>query len=472
MRKASLLIALVLAPRAALAQEPPTAAPASADARVETLERQVAALESRERERDERDAALVERVRGMIRIGGFAQLNWAAMRQSSVDEINGSNGEPLNQNRFVLRRARLRAEGEHGVIAGALELDANTVRAPQFRATGAEVSVRWPDRSGAEGETRPVQHKPGEAFVVATAGLFRTPFGFEPPQNQLEAFFLERTTMSNAFFTSSPEDLGLRIRGGYRFFEYSLGLMNGDPIGERAFPGRDPNKSKDMMARVGVRVDASDRVFVQGGVSGLTGTGFHAGTPSTKDIIVWRDTNEDGLVETTEITSTGGSAATASQNFHRFALGADARVRVRLPVLGDLTVFGEIVRASNLDRGIEPADPVGPGRDLRELGWLVGFAQDITRWGVVGVRYDRYNPDVDASGQAGVVLVPRSRAYSTLAVMGGVRMPGDLIDGKQRYWGRLLVEYDHVDNSLGRSTNGEPARLADDALTVRAEVSF
>ena len=38
--------------------------------------------------------------------------------------------------------------------------------------------------------------------------------------------------------------------------------------------------------------------------------------------------------------------------------------------------------------------------------------------------------------------------------------------------GRLLFEYDHNTNNLGRTAGGLPTPLADDAWTVRGEVVF
>ena len=72
-----------------------------------------------------------------------------------------------------------------------------------------------------------------------------------------------------------------------------------------------------------------------------------------------------------------GRAATPSQNFSRFAVGADGRIGAVLPRLGNSVAFGEVVWAANLDRGLLPADPVTSGRDLREFGWVVGASQEF-----------------------------------------------------------------------------------------------
>jgi hypothetical protein len=190
--------------------------------------------------------------------------------------------------------------------------------------------------------------------------------------------------------------------------------------------------------------------------------GFHAGTPTTKDVVVWQDANGDGVVQPNELTVVAGSAATPSRTFHRFAVAGDMRLAFDVPVLGELTLRGELVIAENLDRGVEVADPVGAGRDLREVGWTVGATQEITRWAMIGARYDRYNPDADAQSQQGVRLVPVDRSYATFALVAIARYRSQ----------RLLLEYDVNTNPLGLSPSGGPTTLADNTLTVRAQWVF
>jgi hypothetical protein len=257
-------------------------------------------------------------------------------------------------------------------------------------------------------------------------------------------------------------DLGIQLKAKYRFLECQLAAMNGNPIGAKVFPDLDPVQTKDVVGRLGVEVEISPGFHFRGGISGDTGTGFHAGTPATKNVLVWQDQNGDGLVESNEIVAIGGSPATPSKTFHRFALGADMRLTIRIAPLGDLSIRGEAIDSLNLDRGLEVADPIGAGRDLREVGYSFGATQEITQWAMVGTRYDQYSPDADASEQIAVHLVPVDRAYSTFAVMGMLRY------GQAR----LLLEYDSHRNPLGIGTNGAVTTLADNALTLRGQVVF
>lgn len=417
-----------------------------------------------------------------ILLTGFVQVDWVVHRQSSQDEVS-QDGTPLNQDRFLLRRARIRAERDGGLYHAVVELDGNTNNGLQVRPINVEASFKYPpdmpyartayalDPSGASKPVGgdcpiPPTRKPlvgydGPWFMV-TAGLFRTPFGFETQEIDFQRPFLERSSMANAIFPDSF-DLGLRVAGGYRFARWSFAAMNGDPIGEKAFPGRDPNQSKDLVFRVGGASALTEALRVEGGVSGLTGMGFHKGLAATADTIQWHDANNDGIVnQISEITVIPGQPATPSQNFKRFLVGADLRASYRIPYIGDLDLRAEVMRGQNIDRGFLVSDPVAATRDLRQSGFYVGGTQEITKWAMVGVRYDSYNPDADSRDQKPFSIVPTNASVSTWSFVAAARLG----------FGKLIAEYDKRSNTLGRDAAGNPTTLADDSFTFRAEVRF
>jgi hypothetical protein len=410
--------------------------------------RQATALDaltaSLERERQKREHPTV-------RVSGFVQIDWVIHNQESQDEISGSTGQPLNMDRFTLRRGHVRMDTEKGLVAGAVEVDANTTNGPQLRPIEADISLRWPEKADARLPS-----------WTATLGLLRTPFGFEVQEADYVRPFLERASVLQALFPGEF-DLGLRLAMRYRFLDLAYAVMNGSPIGSKVFPYLDPVHEKDMVGRIGVDFEVAPGVRVQAGASADVGTGFHAGTPATKSQLVWQDQNGDGLVEPNEIVAVGGLPATPSQVFRRFAVGGDARILVDVAPLGKLSFRGEIVNGWNLDRGLEFADPIGAGHDLREFGYSGGVTQEILRWGTVGARYDLYNPDADASQRRAANLVPVDRSYSTVALMGMLRYG----DGA-----RLLVEYDINRNPLGIGPSGTPTTLANNAVTLRGQVVF
>lgn len=394
---------------------------------------------------------------------GYVHADWTVFRQSSQDEVTPA-GEPINENRFVIRRARFGMETDRGLYHAQIMLDANTNQGLQVRPWIAELSVKWPEATKMASPAILASRAPGDGdgpWFIVTTGLLITPFGHDVAELELARPFLERTTFANALVPQSY-DLGLRILGGYKVLNWAFAVVNGDPIGEKTFPGRDPNQSKDLVFRVGAASEATSFLRASFGASGLSGRGFHRGTPATKDQLVWRDENEDGLVTVNELRNAAGSSATPSQNFSRFALGADLRVEADLPTLGTLTVQAEVVRAKNVDRGLVVADPVASGRDLRELGWSLSVTQEITHWLLAGVRHDVYDPDADANEQRPFAVVPKDSSFRTWSFMTTFRYKTV----------KLVAQYDLRANALGRDESGAPATLADDAFTLRAAVGF
>jgi hypothetical protein len=430
------------------------AAPAAAAQDLDQIKAQLAAqqaeiarlradLEAEQKARAEDKPAVTARRWGLA-ISGFVQADGVFYNQASQDEVNGSTGAPLNEDRFAIRRAHLKTEMTGGALGGALEIEATSVNDPAIRVFEAAFTAR-------------------SKYVTGSIGMYRIPFGFENVQRDYDRFFLERSAVIRAMFPGE-NDLGIGVSGGWRFLRYAFSIMNGDPIGEKLFAYRDPNESKDFLGRAGIDTPLGPRASLRAGFSGLLGTGFHKGTPATKDMLVWRDANEDGIVQLSELQIIPGQPATPSENFDRFAVGGDAGVTIALPRLGELTVYGELVWASNLDRGLEPADPVAAGRDhLREFGWYAGFTQELGRHAMFGVRYDRYNPDADAQEQQALNLVPVDRTYTTIAIAAGAHF------GAAH---RITLEYDRNTNALGRTMSGLPTTLGSDVLTLRCQVLF
>src|SRR5262249_10884002 len=163
----------------------------------------------------------------------------------SQDELNQSNGALLNDQRFLIRRARLRGAIDREYVAGVLEFDGNTVNGAMARIIDAEASLKLP------GET------PDLPLAMLTIGLFKIPFGSEFLQRAPARRFMERSTAERGLFPGEF-DLGARLMGGWRFVRYAIAVQNGEPLGEKAWPGRDPNAAKDVTGRLGVDTPVTD----------------------------------------------------------------------------------------------------------------------------------------------------------------------------------------------------------------------
>jgi hypothetical protein len=272
---------------------------------------------------------------------------------------------------------------------------------------------------------------------------------------------MERSTAEQALFPGEY-DVGARVQLAWRFLRVAGAVMNGDPIGERAFPLRDPNHQKDWILRAGVETPVGDMVWLTAGFSALWGTGFHRGTPTTKGVLQWTDKNEDGAFTSDEIVGIPGTTGSASSNFSRFGWGPYVNASFKVPSVGLLTIYGEAYVAKNLDRAKLVADPAGPlGRDTREIGAYGAVLLQFFEYANLGVRYDMYNPDRDSTNPS-KPIVPTTLDYSTLSVVGSWGTPN----------GRVAVEYDHNKNHDGRDLMGLPASRKDDSVIIRGQVGF
>ena len=175
------------------------------------------AEEKKQREAGETKAALWDRLG--LQFSGFTQVDWVIHNQSSQNEINGSTGLLLNQDRFELRREHLRLDIDQGLVLGRVEIDANTTNGPQVRPIDAEVSLRWPRKHDDQGRW---------PELLATLGLMRIPFGYEVQELDYVRPFLERATVLQAFFPGEF-DLGARLGARYRFVDAVIAVMNGNP---------------------------------------------------------------------------------------------------------------------------------------------------------------------------------------------------------------------------------------------------
>ena len=244
------------APSSGPSTPPPTPAPLSRDARIRELESKVERLSRAMADlkapaappspppppvptvpAPAPEAHVDDPLHGIV-ITGYLQSQ-LENHDDSEDQLR-PGGTPLNQNRFLIRRGRIRVEREWQYSALMMEIDGNTTKGPAIQLFKAEASLLY----RAPGEA------PSPPMVKLTMGLFDAPFGYEVLESPRNRFFMERSLQSRAFFPTEP-DLGVRLSGELGWFRYSLAVQNGEPLGTVNFPGQDPNNHKDFIARIG-----------------------------------------------------------------------------------------------------------------------------------------------------------------------------------------------------------------------------
>jgi hypothetical protein len=382
-----------------------------------------------------------------IRVAGFVQ-GQLQFNQISEDQLQTS-GTPLNRDQFVLRAARVRLDAGYSYAGYSLELDANTLRGPK-------VGIRR-----AEGLLFYRSDEPDAAPLVAlSVGVSDIPFGYELVESTQSRWFVERSQASEALFPTQT-DLNARLYGAWRFVRYALALGNGQPVNDSSYVN-DPNAKKDLTGRFGVDTSVGKTFAIAGGTSFSFGKGFHPGTAAVKDSVAWRDDNSDGVATPNEIVGVPGSAATASQNFRRWVLGADLQLQLKWQ-LGLTTLALEGYLASNHDRGLFVSDPIANGTDLRQTGFVASLTQQLLQRFVIGFRAAGYDPDSDfAEGRRGN-FVPRSQGVKVFSPLLGIAWPDHA---------RLIVQYDWVKDQFARDVLGVPKDARNNQLTLRLQVAL
>jgi len=385
-----------------------------------------------------------------VRIGGYLQAQFES-NQLSSDQLDQS-GAPLNQDRFSVRRARLRLDRGWEYANATLELDASTTREVNVGIRRAEGSLLYRGKNG--------QDLP--PLVMVSLGVTDLPFGFELLESSRVRPFMERSAGSLALFPTEM-DVGAKLSGAVAFLRYTFAVTNGEPVD--SLPGRfprDPNSNKDFSGRVGVETHPLAPLSISGGTSFYQGTGFHAGTPATKPSFNWQDTNEDRTIQPSELQAVPGTAATPSSNFDRWAYALDLELGLHTS-FGVTRLVGEGFVASNLDRGYLIASPQPGGPELREAGGYLALVQDVTAWGQVGFRVSYYDPNSDFFRSVRGRQVPTSLATRTLSPMVALRMEDRA---------RLSVQYDFVHDYLAKDSRGVPTDAKNNQLTLRLQVEL
>lgn len=392
--------------------------------------------------------AVASAPRAGLEISGYlhAQYQHSA---ASEDQLNPS-GQPINETELVLRRARLRVDRAWDYAAATLELDANTVRGVTVGIRRAEAAIFYRGRN-------PSGLPPLLGLAVGVTDL---PFGFELGESARDRIFVERTLGSTALFPTEA-DAGAKLYGGYSVLRYAVAASNGEPVDRNGLP-HDPNAAKDVTGRVGAEGEVARGFTLAGGTSFVTGTGFHRGQAARKSVIRWRDDNEDGVLQANEVIATPGTAATPSKNFDRWVLGLDLEAALATP-LGRTILYGEAFVASSYDRGYAPADPAVSGVDVREAGGYVALAQEVTKYGLFGLRASIYDPNADLVETRAAQTVPKIQTVKTVSALAALVLPGRA---------RLSFQYDFTKDYLARDSLGVPTDADNNRWTLRLGVNL
>ncbi len=297
---------------------------------------------------------------------------------SSNDVIAKQDGTTTNAHRFRLRRTRLRTIYETDVMRVFLQVELLPAGGP----TATESTI------ARNAEATGIAHWSKDIKTEVTGGLYQVPFLAELTESSMVRPWIERTTASQNMFPSE-RDLGVHARTSLNndAIAIDLGILNGDRLGEKTFTlAPDLNGSKDFFGTATAHVGPITALL-----SGYVGRGH------VVDATALRVKNYSRLG--------ANLGLTFAHTFER--------------KLGETKIMTELGFGKNMDTGVFypfalPGIPASFRDDVsdRNQRWFyVRLDQEITKWGIAGLRFDTYTPDSSIANSG----------KDTFGLMGGLR---------------------------------------------------
>ncbi|HVI45484.1 MAG TPA: hypothetical protein VM802_11465 [Chitinophaga sp.] len=395
-----------------------------------------------------------------LRFSGYIQPQFQMIQKKGAASFAGGDFSKEVDNRFTLRRGRLRLDYERynkhdmPVVQFAFQFD------------GTERGVFIRDFYGRFFEPK------FNMFSLAM-GMFARPFGYEVNLSSADRETPERGRMSQLLM-KTERDLGAMIsfeprdkKNRLRFLKIDAGLFNGQ--GLSASGAGDFDSHKDFIGRIGIKPVKlnADKWMISGGVSVLYG-GMAQFTPAI--YTMGTTGGRQGFVVDSSADNLGKIAP-------RHYYGGDIQLKIPNGSGKGYTQFrAEYIRgtqtataATTETPGIIPVDATGKPLPLyiRSFdGAYLYFIQDLGNpHHQVVVKYDWYDPNRQVKGKdiaPGTGLTPADIRYNTLGF-------GYLYYANEHL--KFMFYYDWVQNE-STALPGYEDDLKDNVLTCRVQYRF
>ena len=386
-----------------------------------------------------------------LKVSGYMQAQYQKIETIGGKTFEGGDFPANSDNRFMLRRARVKFTYDTKLAKYVFNLD--------LTEKGAAIKDMYIN----------VMDPFINAFSV-TAGVFNRPFGYEIPYSSSSRESPERSRFTQTLFPGERESGAMLTfqmpkTSPLNFLKIDAGLFNGN--------GTSPefDKKKDFIGHIGIEKTTANRIIKYGlGASYYNGSVLHPKQTAAGQ------TNKG--VNSYEI-SDGAFVAnsdTAAGSFHkRTYMGLDAQLIVETP-LGFTTLRGEYLSGQQPGTAASTSSttsaPLAGDAYLRKIsGAYVYFVQTFagTKLGVVA-KWDVYDPNTKISGdQIGLTTAP---AKATTA--GDLKYTTTGLGLLYNYTPhvRLTAYYDMVKNETSKNLSGYNSDLKDNVFTLRLQYKF
>ena len=387
-----------------------------------------------------------------IRINGYMQPQFQATQIKGAKNFSGGDFATNSNNRFTLRRGRIRFEYIHFA-----EKKGPTVQFV-FQFDGTERGVVIRDFWGRVFENK-------YNLFALSVGMFARPFSYELNLSSGDRESPERGRMSQTLM-KTERDLGAMIsfepRGKdhpLRFLKIDAGVFNGQGLAAAT----DYDSHKDFITRVGLKpFPVSKAIAISAGASYLNG-GF---LQNTKYIY------NSGINSFGKTFNIDSNIMNIGKIAPRKYYGADMQIKIKnkagFTELRGEYIFGTQTATTNTSETPAALLTGNEGYYIRHFnGAYFYLLQNIFNpHHQLGVKYDWYDPNTkvqkDDIGKAGTTINATDIKYSTLGFGYIYYMNENL---------KLVLWYDKIINEKTQLT-GYTTDLKDDVLTCRLQFRF
>ena len=387
-----------------------------------------------------------------VRIGGYIQPQFQVAQTKGAKSFNGGDFPANVNNRFMLRRGRIRFDYIHFA-----EKKGPSVQFV-FQFDGSERGVFIRDFWGRFFENR------YQLFAV-TAGMFARPFSYELNLSSSDRESPERGRMSQILM-KTERDLGAMVSfeprkkdHPLRHLKIDLGFFNGQGLPATA----DFDSHKDLITRIALKpTTLSKKIILSTGISYLNG-GF---LQNTKYLYSIND-NASGKTFTVDSSLTN-IGKTAPRKYY----GADAQLKIKNKA-GYTELRAEFMtgtQTATLNNSETPAVLLAgsEGYYTRKFnGAYFYLLQNIfTTRHQLAIKYDWYDPNTGVKGndigKAGTNLNAADIKYSTLG-FGYIHYVNENL--------KMVLWYDKITNEKTQLA-GFTTDVKDDVFTCRLQFRF
>lgn len=312
-----------------------------------------------------------------IKISGYLQTQFQIAEKPGISSFSGGDFDTNSDNRFMIRRGRIKIDREDKISYLSFQLDATQ--------NGVALMDAYLQLNA-----------PNYKQLVFTAGLFNRPFGYAVSYSSSNRDFPERPRVIQSLMPRE-RDLGAMISFspdifGKKFLELDFAVLNGTGIS-----AKDYDSKKDYIGNIGFKFDSLLNNKVKLGF----GTSIYKGTVRNNTSTIYTSTR-NGFIANTSLSNVG-------YNANRQYTGANLQVEINNS-FGKTTFKSEYL--SGKQPGVASSESIKgpaasmsfssqPKTDLYERkfnGYFFWLTQELGSSNLNAlVSFDVYDPNTDVT---------------------------------------------------------------------------